>query len=54
MEEERERGRELEIAVEDKEEQVRIVEKKSNGLVGTGTCTYTGEKDSNGTHKANA
>ena len=29
----RERVRELEIMVEDKEEQARIVEKKSNGLV---------------------
>ena len=33
VEEERARARELEMAVQDKEEMVRIVEKKSNALV---------------------
>ena len=34
VEEERVRARELEMAAQDKEEMVRIVEKKSNALVG--------------------
>lgn len=34
MEEGKEREKELEMKLEDKTEQVRIVEKKSNGLVG--------------------
>ena len=46
VEEERVRARELEMAAQDKDEMVRIVEKKSNALVGGGiplrnvyTCT---------------
>ena len=38
-EEGRERERELEMKLEDKTEQVRIVEKKSNGLVRVQQCT---------------
>ena len=43
VERERERVKELEMTLQDKEEMVRIVEKKSNGLVRImfdGVCVY--------------